>query len=565
MVRSRYVAVGIAVVAVVAVVLSATSLVIAQSVPPIVIKPSMKVYVFDDGTFAIRYLLDVVIKQSKPSTKPMKGSATIYIHYFEDDRSAGLSIRGGGAFVSGQVSGVATSKLVVEGSGGCDGKSLTNETKLVINAMTDLVVMNETPTKVNKTEFRLSKLGIGVTPDVIDVYFVATVVGTKPKISLPMGKDVSSLVNSRLVSSGTTYIKFRKLVITQVSNGVKVEGEALVDIKELLSRGTQMHVLTSDDVKKVRWCLSEGIKSLDKITGKYEFFLLTSKFVNGASSTKFKVAADFIMSGDIRAYKNVSRECSKVLSKLGLVASVLASQASAVVGGAKVKVSTPPPTLMEKFTPTKVPKIEPVHPYRSTVIISIKVSSSELYLHIDLSTGRLKWVGNASSTELVKKGLTELRDYLGEFSKKLSFLELMGVKSPIPSSIEVNYMTKGKVVARGTASLSDLPYVGAKLVAKGAAATVTPPAPPTTVPTKTVVLTKATTVTKTVTATVSKEVTSVITKTVTQKLTSTLTTTKTVTTTKYVEKPVIGTTNLILIGGFAVVIAAIVATLARRR
>ncbi len=571
MIRGRYVAVAIAVVAVVAVVLSTTSLVVAQSVPPIVIKPSMKVYVFDEGTFAIRYLLDIIIRQNKSPTGFGDGSATIYIHYFEDDDKAGISVRGGGSFVTGEVGGTASSKFMIESSGGCHGKSLTNETKLVINALASLTVMNETPTKLNKTDLKANKLSIEVTPDTIDAYFIATLTGTKPKISLPLGKDSSSLMNSKLVSSGITYVKFKKLIITQVNNTIKVEGEALVDIKELLSKGTQMHVLTSDDVKKVRWCVEEGIRDLRKVAGKYEFFLLTSKFANGASSTKFKIAADLILGGDIKAYKNVSRECSKVFSKLGLVASLAASQASASVGGGKVKVTTPPPAVMEKFAPTKLPQIEAVHPYRSEVVINVKASSGKLYLRIDLSTGKLKWVGNASPTELVKKGLTELRDYLSDFSRKLSFLELMGVKSPIPSTIEVNYMTKGKVVSKEIASLSDLPYVGAKLVAKGAVVTVTLPTPPTTIPTKTIVLkvslTKATTVTKTVTVTVSKEVTSIITKTftVTQRITNTLTSTTTVTTTKYVEKPVIGTTNLILIGGFAVVIAALVTALARRR
>ncbi len=565
MVRTRYVTAVLAVAIAMALVGSLAYVVTAQAVPPIVMKPSMRIYVYSDGTFSVNYVLNLVIKQSKPSPKPTSGSLDLIIKYRESSDTITLTVRGGGAFTSGKASGVASQKFVIESSGGLEGSSVASKKVLNVNALGGLTVINATPKEVKRNSLTIKKLVVNANPYVADIAFNAVVTGTNLSTKLPVGTDISELVNSKLASSGLSFIKFKKLVITKEGNSLVINGYAEVSIKDLISSGVKMGVLSSSDVDKLKWCLENSFKDL-KIGGKYELLIAGYKYANEASGAKFKVAADFMIHGDIKGYKNVSRACSRELSKLGMVISALSSQAASVASGgtAKFKVSMPPPSFMEKFTPSKSPKITPVYPYEGTVKLHISLSSTEFSMLLNVTTGKLKWVGSGSPKELVKEGLAELRDYLSEFSKKLSFLELMGIKSPIPSTIEVYYVgSGGKVVAKGETSLSDLPYAGAELVAKGAAVTTTPPAPPTKVPTKTVTL--PITVTKTVT--VSKEVTSVITKTVTKELTTTktLTSTVTTTTTKYVEKPVVSTTNLVLIGAFAVVIAAIVAGLARRR
>ena len=272
---------------------------------------------------------------------------------------------------------------------------------------------------------------------------------------------------------------------------------------------------------------------------------ITTNFTKGSRLTgKFEVELD--LKGNIKGFKGYSRTCSTAMSKLGFLFSTL-------ISSAKVKkIPATPPTqvnieaineMISKMGIGKA-KLEPVLPYRLDLSLRGKLTRDIYKFTFTLSAFRLKYPVRDEWRTVARKSLEELSNFLQNTSRKLGFLELMGIGNPIPSSVEVyGGMLEGKSVSvkEAIVSIGALPYVTLKL--KSITTTYTPPKPPSPTITISIIKTLTKEIEKTVTTTVTK--TLELTKTLVRTVITTLTTTSYITTT--LVKPIITDTQLALI------------------
>ncbi len=551
--------------------ITVVSLIVIGTVPvtaqapvlPIKLKPSLKVKVYPDGSASINYYLNMTV--SIPKAKNTTGSAILALKYKEDVKLMKLIMTLGGSFITGKPKGTPIKSASMLSVGGLELKSY-EEGKAILELSATLEFKNTSKGVTNVTKVYLKSFKAYATPKNATITFVAEILGLT-KVPYLKG-EVSKIINMQLSTAGIDFMKFKELWIKrQDTKSLLINGTLTLDIDRLISYGVKMKLITPTNVSKIKSCIKEGFKNLEG-GSKLDFWFINRKFVGNASTTDFKGALGIIVRGDIKGYREVQAKCSGAYAKLALVVSMLMMRLQTKYAGAKVP-PTPMPIAMP--SPIKAPNITLVYPYRAEALVKIRLTNGTLTLELNVSTGRFKYPVAKTPEERAGKTLGELRDYLGEVSKRLGFLKLMGIESPIPEKVSVIPVSmEGKPVGTSiTTSLYDLPLAGVKAI-KGYVSptpTVTPKTVTirtTSIVTFTKTVTKTVTTTKMLTSTITSTITSTKVLTTTLTKTTTITTTKLVTHTKVVEKPMTSVTIGLIMALVIVIIASALLALRRR-
>lgn len=508
-------------------------------IPPIKLKPNMRVTVYPDGSVGIDYTLDVTVK---PSKALLIGDFMLGLTYRELEGGLRTVFSGVFDLYNGTLENLISTQTI-DLKGKFKLKSFSINTSALIYGNAYLEVRSNSEV-LHKLEIK--SLTVKSQPHVAYVAFtitIKTVNETLIEILRNMSKvNATNMANEGLIKRNITFIKFKRLEVKEVDGAFDVNGELMINVEDILSQGVKQGVIGYEDVETIRTCLLAMYKDLD---GSLRF-VSTFRIINFTKGIRFtgKFEVELNLEGNIKGFKGYSRTCGIAMSKLGYLISTLTS-------GAKVgEMPTAPPTqvnleaineVISKMGIGKV-RLEAVLPYRLDLLLRGKLTRDVYRFTLTLNAFRLKYPTRDEWKTVAKKGLEELSNFLQNVSRKLGFLELMGVGNPVPSSVEVyGGMLEGKSVGvkEAVVSIGALPYVTLEL--KTITTTYTLPRPPSLTVTISVIKTLTKELEKTVTTTKTLE----LTKTLTRTITKTLTTTSYITTT--VVKPTITDTQLALI------------------
>ena len=511
------------------------------STPPIKLNPNMKVTVYPDGSIGINYMLNVTVEPSKAT---LLGDFMLDLTYAE--LKEGLRMAFGGFFdlYNGTLENPISTQII-DLRGGFKIKSFSVNASALIYGNAYLGIRSNGE-ELHRLEIK--SLSIRSQPHIMYITFaitVKTVNETLTKILRNVSQvDATNTANERLIKQNITFISFKELEVKEVNGVFDINGELTINIEDLLSQGVKQGVFNYEDVETVRTCLLATYKDLDGSL-KFASSFINSNYTMGSRFTG-KFEFEFNLGGNIEGFKHYSRACGTAMSKLGYLVNTLVS------GTGVGEIPTAPPTQVNfeviNETISKMGigevKLERILPFDLHFTLHGKLTNDVYMFILSLDVSRLKYPMQDGWKTVAKKSLEELSNFLQNVSRKLGFLELMGIGNPIPTNVEVyggKLEDKWVSVNETIVSIGALPYVTLEL--KSITTTYTLPKPPSLTITISTTKTLIKEVEKTVTTTITK--TLELTRSLTETVTKTLITTSYITTT--VAKPVITNTQLALI------------------
>jgi len=493
-----------------------------QSTPPSInITPSMKVLVYPDGSIRVLYNLGIVIENA---VENMAGN--MVLSYSEKSTEEHMYVVfGGGGEVRPLIPGmeVSSSSFSIRSLFNIYGSS----GGYLINGSMRVEASKIMGLERKYTVINVTRLTIAIRDQVIRLAFDIVAEGN---ITIPeeyIGENITNLIETQLHLKNITWIKLEHISIVKEDDVYHINGALMILIDEIIRQGLDFNIITKTDAEEISKCISEYYRNLNGIV-KFNAYIFTTNYTSGTSALVFKFEAISDLHGEIKQIAGVSRRCSSALSKLSMIIPFLMMV---------IQTSQPqqPLQMIPSFLmpETKPPNLEQVYPHEASAKLSIKLEADKVIINITADLGRMTYVEHVDDpTMQAKLSLRELSSWLQQLDKQLSLLALMGIPSPIPSTIELEGVKEeGKSIAiePSKATVQGLGEVNVRITS-ATKTTATPlpstkttptlPTPPS--PSPTLVPAKTTTVTKTYTTTVTTTLTKTYTEALTIKETTTV-------------------------------------------
>ncbi len=513
----------------------------------LVMEPSMDIILYPDGSIAIEYKLNMLVKQ--PSNMSMDGFLGLSFDYYEDGEVAVYELGGATDLILGNISGNTLNETALSIRGDLVLHSREIERKAVVESsiLAEFSVYNESACDFTTKGFvNVSRALFIITPETHNISFTITI--SKAIITIPSkyinNINASKIINEKLAKYNLTYVRFENLTIVDYNNTYFITGNVSADNKGLLATAIDKGLITPREAEEITYGLSKMLKDVDGV-GRIVTHIVNETYVGG-SKIIVKHEASLEITGNIQEFREELRRFGPVLAKyMCLVINVF----RLIIYGEEY--SQPlQPLIQIELPPVYEPKLAPVYPYSFTLSIDAGFNITHAKVTVDIEARRLRYSEPLENLEeSLRASLREVRDFLINISKPLTILELMGIGSPIPKTIHLYGARLGDKVVDVKPKEVTLPELAdVKILIHGAR-----PTSPTTPTVATTTITKSETLTTTMTTTV------IHTTTITEKTTET-----TVVTEKYTETTtyIPPETTILNIGlGSAVILLAIATTL----
>ena len=163
---------------------------------------------------------------------------------------------------------------------------------------------------------------------------------------------------------------------------------------------------------------------------------------------------------------------------------------------------------------TKPPNIVREYPYTASGKLSIEIEAYKVIVNIVVDSSKITYVDHVDDpTKQAKLSLHELSSWLQQLDKQLSILTLMGIPSPIPSTIElegVREASKNVIIEPKRTTLQGLGEVKVNIAFAISTSPTTTQTTTMTIQPITKTITKTETITHTTTTTLTKTYTETI-------------------------------------------------------
>lgn len=476
--------------------------------PTINMSPIMDVLVYPDGSIRVLYNLSVVVENIGSNA-----TGFISLDYVakEVENHSWLLISGGGELGPVKPGTVKSTTML----------SITSYFKATpidkgynISGRFLLRIENTSGNEKNYTIVNVTGIDITIRDKIIELEFNALAEGN---ISVPeeyVGKDSSAILNMMLLAHNITWIRFEELYIVEKGNTYYINGSLTASIDELVEKGLELRLISRAEAREIDACINSYYRNVTS-TLKFATTIYAENYVEETPHIVFKLELESDTVGEVKEINDVSRKCGNILGKLAMTA-ILISQPQQP-GQPMI-----PPTM---FMPeTRPPNLKPVYPYTSKARIRARFGDDKVVFNLTVDSGRLTYVEDTGNpVTQAKISLREISTWLQQLDKQLSILALMGIPSPIPSTINVRgerLADKIVVVEPDKVTLQSLPEI--KIRVGEASATTTPITTNTSTPSTRTTHVTTLTVTETETTTTTMEITRTVKETVTQTITTTV-------------------------------------------
>lgn len=513
--------------------------------PPMNMNSSMKVLVYPDGAIRVLYSLDVFMRDVVENT-----IGNILLSYREESTEDHMFVVFSGV---GEVKPLSPGMEVSSSS--FSTRSLFNihgsSEGYIINGSIIVKANSTMGVERNHTVINITRLNIVVEDQVIRLTFDIVAEGN---ITIPeeyLGENIANLIESRFNLKNIPWIKLEHISIVKEGNVYYINGALTIPIDEIIKQGLEFNIITKTDAEEIGKCISEYYRNLNGIVV-FNADIFTTNYALGASASIFKFEFTSDLYGEVKQINEVSRRCGVTLNKLFMIISFL------ITAIQTPQPQQPPITPSLMMFEAKPLNLKRVYPYKATAKLLVKLDAGNVVVNLTVDSGRITYVEDVDDPVMqAKLSLRELSSWIQQLDKQLSILALMGIPSPIPSTIEIQGVEeegKSVIIEPGKTTVQGLGEVNVRI--ESMTKTTATPTPSTTItitlptsPATTVTLTKTTTVTETYTATVTKT----LTKTHTETLTMVETTT--------IVKEGLTTPNTIIVASIIVIVVVVLALL----
>ncbi len=525
--------------------------------PSIKLKPEMNITVFPDGSLGISYKLDILVKlPPEVAEKKPRGRLLFNIIYFESNDTVRFSSGGAFEFAVGTLDELVEAysishyfKIDLESSSTSRTAYLRGSGEFQAKKM-----------KGGGEEYlsvRLQQLNVTV-KDLESRASSEAVVETNNETVLEKLADLAnrnaSYINDILKRRGLDFIEVTRYSSSLRDNSFYAVLEVLASIERLLDDSVSKGVLSVEDREAIENCLLGLYSDLEGFL-RGAASIVYERYENG-NSTMAKFEYEGELRGDIALQGRHGIECGMAYYKL---TQLLMNETGPPLRPAPAPPTGPaggmgPPANMKEMLGVRNVSLVPVRPYQARFFLRAVVGEGEAEATILFVIQRVRHPGEGDWVELARKGLGELSSVLENASRRLGFLELMGIGSPVPDRVNIRgggLQGVYVVLPKESVRISELPYIEMALSA------------PTQPPTKT-----ATTIRVTVTAppqetspTITGRV-EVVSTTVTKTIT--VTETRTITTTYREAVKELPPTTALAIAVIAFAVGALLAYIAGR-
>ncbi len=528
----------------------------AQPVRPnITLTPSMTVEVFPNGATRILYNLSALITSISTNA-----SGDVFIDVVEHVTNTTYKLNSGGALdikTTTQPKGNETTDVMINALFNINGNS--SGKILVVKGNTTIDLSKKMPNQYNYSKIFFDKILLKAWGKNITLYVHGVIEGNATSIPEEYVGDLTSNITAKLIQSGITWIKVEKAVITKENDKYVVELNAELLIGKLVEQAENLGVITSIEGEETLACIDNFYRDLQGYGRLVLGLHAVGDRVTKSGRLAVKYEAELGLNGDIIGLLEANRKCSSYLMKLSTIIPFLI--ASMQPQGPTSP--TPPPVMPGFIAMPPQPNLRQQPPYTARTTVNIRIEPDMVAVDLKATTPKLTYVENLGDPEKqAKTTLRELSKWLQDLNKQLAILALMGVPSPIPSTIKVKPVQEAEATVQVTpteTTLAGLAEVQVRIVGQATTTTKTQTTPKTT-PTPTI-----TTVEKT--KTVTETVTTTMTTTEYQTITQTQTVTKTIVKETVKEQVVSMSIILAIVATIIIVlvIAVVVALLLRRR
>jgi len=410
---------------------------IAMSADP-ELKPSMKIWVYPDGSIKLLYkLLSTIGIPLSSETKPVyapKGDLGITYTCSINKYDMIHKFKGSGRIKSELVEGDLVNKvevlLAVDLAGA--GNSTYSEVR------GDAVFGFSSYAKLSSKNISLIVKDIYIAAykdrEEIVAEFTFNISGTEIEIPLNTTKEY---LNNKLRERGINYVEFEEFKIKSTDNIYTIHTIISISIIRAIEFAISQGFITEDEGKKIRECFAKSF---------CEFYKLDSGLLLGFHGENYEKGANIVFESEgylafgtnITKFMEISAECSGALSKL---VQFITQQLGA----------TPPPMPGIPAKPIK-PLFQPVIPSKSIfelyVDLDVYDNTQLINVSLTLDTGRFRAINASLDIEGTKSSLKSLKEFIVSEIMPLTFFlrpyfTQIGIKGDVlPATVE---LVEGKV------------------------------------------------------------------------------------------------------------------------
>ncbi len=481
--------------------------------PNISLRPEMTVNLFPDGSTSIDYNLSVLISNVKTNA-----SGNIFVTATEVATPNTYDFNIGGGIdvktLAPSKGNVTVTKLFIKSL--FNIKSSKASKTLLVTGNATINIESKGNETYNYTDIYLDRIVLMGKGPHITLYVHAAIKGNATLPEKYVG-ELTSNITSELLKANITWINVSKLVVTKEDGGYTIELNGTLLLDKLVDEANSLGLLSGIEANDTLTCINKLYRDLH---GNSKLVLSLNAVGNRLRKTGNAIAkfeAGVHLTGDISGLLETDPKCNYYISKLAYTIPLLIARTQ--------KPGTIPPVMPGFMTPT-IPNLKRKLPYKSYTSIDIVIKPDRVSINIRALTPRLTYIEDLGDPEKqLKATLRETSRWLQEINKQLSILALMGIPSPIPSTVRLKPIAEqGYTVEASTTetSIAGLAEVQVRVKSLSTEAT-TPTTSPLTPATVTVTSTETTTLTKTITVTQTETTTTTEYKTVTLEKTFTVT------------------------------------------
>jgi len=461
------------------------------------LKPSMKIWIYPDGSIELLYRLFSIIEiPLSPETKPLyapKGDLSIDYILNIDNYSIVHKFKGLGRIKSdltkGNLINEAEVLLVVNLAGA--GNSTYGEIRG--NAIFKLSSYARPSSKNISLLVKNIYIAIYRDQEEIEAEFTLNISGTEIQIPLNITKDY---LNNKLKEKNIDYIEFREFEVKSSNKIYTIHTVISISIIRAIESAISQGIITKDEGERIRECFAKSFCEFYKLDSRFFLGLHSESYEKGINIT-FESEGHLAFGTNITKYMEINTECSESLYKLIQLIIQQLGTTQLPLPGISVK---PMKSLFYPIIPSK-------NVFKLYVNLDVKNNTQLINIDLALATGRFRAINVSLDIKGTKSTLKTLKEFIFDEIMPLtlplkSYLTQMGIKGGIlPLTVELIEGKLNYVVAIPIDKVIELSKLDQAKIA--VTSITTPPTITETMITINTPITKTTTVVKTKTTTIT--------------------------------------------------------------